>query len=164
METIVDDFVDLALSGIVSGGMPNPTPTATPGGVPPTPAATNTPAALTCGQPPNEYPTCGGSCPNAGTCLADQFVTEDCFCTLSECDRLVNPVTGVGACVGSCAITGGTCACTGGLCLGGVCILPQDCPAGQVCAFGICTAGACATNGDCVAGTTCVCDTSCGCQ
>jgi hypothetical protein len=164
METIVDDFVDQALIGIVTGGVPNPTPTATPGGGEATPTTTNTPAAATCGDPPNSYPACGGSCPNAGTCLADEFVTESCLCTLSECDLLINPVTGVGACVGSCAITGGSCACSAGSCVGGGCILPQDCPAGQLCVSGFCTAGACATDADCVAGTACLCNSSCACQ
>jgi hypothetical protein len=172
LESIVDTCVADALGTMrptptaTLGGGPTLTPSLTPGGgSTPSPTPTTPP----CADPTDpQYPTCGGSCPNAGTCLPDDS-RGSCVCTSSECD-LVTLGPGLGVCVGTCDISGGSCVCSsGGVCLGNAgapCLSNANCSPGYFCvssAIGpICYGGACTSGGSCPSGGSCFCDPDAG--
>ncbi len=146
METIVDDFVALALSGIQTGGVPNSTPTP-----PSTATPVSTPTPVVCGA--FNDPTCGGNCPANEVCTGGG--SGICSC-VPECFRV-----DIG-CVGSCGVSGGACGCDDGFCVEGFCSSQGDCPAG-FCFQGVCVGATCALDADCVSGL-CNCSGSCMCQ
>ncbi len=113
-----------------------------------------------------ETTSCGGTCPNSGSCLQEPGIGGECFCTPSECDLVVAGIFPL--CVGNCGVSGGGCGCASvSYCGGPACSSNEDCPLGQFCnpRFPqICLGGTCTTAADCSSGL-CICYSGvCACQ